>query len=131
MTVPAATRTALLDLHRALLDAERRDYEKVHGRVSGPDFLQVLIQDPAFDWLQPLTRLIAQLDDDELEDACSVLAALRALLSLDPEGSEFQRRYAQRVDQEPDVAVAHGIARAELGRTLNPKANVGVQANRH
>src|SRR5687767_7029024 len=92
MPAPPPTRTALLDLHRALVEGERRDYEKAHGRVSGGDFLQALIRDPAFAWLTPLTRLIARLD--ELEDAegegtqpesaATVLAAIRALLSLCP-----------------------------------------------
>src|SRR3712207_542912 len=106
MTVPAQTRTALLALHRALVEGERRAYEKVHGRVNGSEFLQVLIQDPAFAWLAPLTRLIAQLDDDEFEDAASVPGDLRALLSLRAEGSPFQRRYAERIDRDPDLAVA-------------------------
>lgn len=120
MTVPVSTRIALLALHRALLEGERRGYEKVHGRVSGGDFLQALIQDPDFRWLAPLTRLIAQLD--ELEDAASVLAVIRELLSLRPEGSEFQRRYAERIDQDPDVAVAYGIAVAELRRAMDQRS---------
>jgi len=124
MTIPTSTRTALLALHRALVEGERRGYEKARGRVSGGDFLQALIHDPAFAWLTPLTRLIARLD--ELEDteadgaqpeaAAVVLAAIRALLSLHPEGSDFQRRYAERIDQDPDLAVAHGIVMAELRR---------------
>ena len=117
MTVASSTRTALLALHRTLVEAERRDYEKAHGRVSGGDFLQALIHDQAFAWLAPLTRLIARVD--EVEDAATVLAAIRALLSLRPEGSEFQRRYAQRIDQDPDIAVAHGILRCELRRALH------------
>jgi hypothetical protein len=112
MTVPASTRTALLALHRALLEGERRDYEKAHGRMNGGDFLQALIQDPAFAWLAPLTRLIATLDD--VEDTASVLASIRDLLSLRPEGSELQRRYAERIDRDPDLAFAHGIALVEL-----------------
>jgi hypothetical protein len=121
MTVPASTRTALLALHRALLEGERREYEKAHGRVSGGDFLQVLIHDPAFAWLAPLTRLIARLD--ELEDAeaegapteaAAVVADIRALLSLPPEGSEFRPRYAERIDRDPDLAVAHGNVLTKL-----------------
>jgi hypothetical protein len=117
MTVSASTRTALLALHRALLEGERRGYEKAHGRVSGGDFLQALIQDPAFRWIAPLTRLIAQLD--ELEDAASVLAEIRELVSLRPEGSEFQRRYAERIDQDPDLALAYGIVLAELRQAMD------------
>ena len=122
MTVPASTRTALLDLHRALVEGERRGYEKAHGQVSAGDFLQALIHDPAFAWLAPLTRPIARVD--ELEDgeaqgaqpeaAATLLAAIRELLSLRREGSEFQRQYAERIDRDPELAVAHGIALAEL-----------------
>ena len=122
MTVPAPTRTALLALHRALVEGERSDYEKARGRVSGGDFLQALIHDPAFAWLTPLTRLIARLD--ELEDpeaegaqpeaAETVLADIRALLSLRPEGSDFQRRYAERIALDPNLAVAHGMVLARL-----------------
>lgn len=122
MTVPTSTRNALLGLHRALVEGERREYEKVQGRVGGGDFLQVLIHEPAFAWLAPLTRLIARLDEVEeaegegaqAEGAGNVLAEIRALLSLGAEGSEFQRRYAERIDRDPDVAVAHGIVMTEL-----------------
>jgi hypothetical protein len=114
MSIPLETRSALLALHRALVERERRDYEKIHGRVSSGDFLQGLIHDPAFAWLQPLTTLIVRLEELEDEgkeaDIAAALAALRKLLTLAPERSEFHRRYAARVDQDPDVAVAHGIA---------------------
>jgi hypothetical protein len=125
MTIPAATRTALLDLHRALLEAERRDYEKAHGPVSGGDFLQALILDPAFAWLAPLTGLIAQLD--EVEGAASVLADIRALLSLRGDGSEFQRRYAERIDRDPDLAFAHGVVLAELRRATASRRGVAAE----
>jgi hypothetical protein len=114
MSIPPETRRALLALHRALVERERRDYEKIHGRVSDGEFLQGLIYDPAFAWLKPLTTLIVRLEDlyDEGKevDAAAALAALRELLTLAPERSEFHRRYAERVDQDPDVAVAHGVA---------------------
>lgn len=35
MTGPTSTRTALLALHCALVEGERREYEKAHGRGSG------------------------------------------------------------------------------------------------
>jgi hypothetical protein len=118
MTMPPQTRSALLGLHRALVERERRDYEKIHGRVSGGDFLQGLIHDPAFAWLQPLTTLIVRLEELAEEgkeaDAAATLAALRELLTLAPERSEFHRRYAERVDQDADVAVAHGVAITQI-----------------
>jgi len=107
-------RAALIALHRALLEEERRAYEKVHGRQSGADFLQTLIADPAFAWLAPLTTLIVRLDELDAEDnpeaerSASVTAA-RALLV--QEGSEFRQRCAELVQRSPDVAFAYAAAR--------------------
>ncbi len=96
MSLSAHARSALLALHRALVERERRDYEKIHGRVSDADFLQGLIHDPAFAWLTPFTTLIVrleELDDEGNEaDAAAALAALRELLILAPERSEFIER---------------------------------------
>jgi hypothetical protein len=109
MTVSVENRTALFDLHRALVERERRDYERIHGRVSSGEFLQGLIHDPAFAWLKPLTTLIVSVEEVD-DNAAATLAALRELLTLAAERSEFHRRYAERVDQDPDLAVAHAIA---------------------
>jgi hypothetical protein len=53
-------------------------------------------------------------EDAKPEAAATVLAAIAALVSARPEDSEFQRRYAARIDHDPDLAIAHGIALAEL-----------------
>lgn len=129
--IAAQTRSALLALHRALVERERRDYERIHGRVGGGEFLQGLIHDPAFAWLTPFTTLIVRLEELEDEkdegaqqDVAATLAAIRELLSLDRERSEFHRRYAERVDQDPDVAVAHGFAVTQI-RQGAPAAHAG------
>ena len=45
-------RTLLLKVHRALLEAERVRYEKARGRIENNSaFLQLVINDPWFDWL--------------------------------------------------------------------------------
>ncbi|TMH42335.1 MAG: hypothetical protein E6H54_14240 [Betaproteobacteria bacterium] len=109
-------RTALVALHRALVEAERREHEKTLGRLSGGEFLQALISDPVFSWLTPLTTLIVRLDElDDATDAerTAVLAAARALLS-GTEDSEFRRRCAALVQQSPDVAFAYGAAKTAL-----------------
>ena len=101
-------RAALLDLHRALVEAERREHEKTLGRLSGGEFLQALITDPVFAWLRPLTTLIVRLE--ELGDApdADLLAAARALFSQE---SEFRLRSAALVQRSPDVAFAYAAAR--------------------
>jgi hypothetical protein len=56
-------RHRLLDLHKAIVDAERVAYERLHGRVTASEFLRVLINEDEFAWLRPLTALIVQLDE--------------------------------------------------------------------
>ena len=104
-------RAALLDLHRALVEEERRQHEKTLGRLSGGEFLQALITDPVFAWLRPLTTLIVRLE--ELDDApdADLLAAARSLLLGD---SEFRQRCTALVQRSADVAFAYAAARRAL-----------------
>src|SRR5882672_9725764 len=82
----ADVRHDVLDLHKTVLDAARREYERDHGRLRNTEFLSVLIEDPAFAWLNPLTALIVRIDEaledeeqsPELEELASRLRALIA-----------------------------------------------------
>ena len=107
----AAVRT----VHKALIDATRRDYERIHGRIQGPYALFSLVaQDPAFAWLQPMTRLIVELEDlldrkdpvlgsDDLDQARKQIRDL-----LGNEGEPFASAYREKIQQEPRVAAEHG-----------------------
>ncbi|HEY2870542.1 MAG TPA: hypothetical protein VGJ56_01420, partial [Reyranella sp.] len=83
-----ALRHNLLELHRAIVNFERRDYERRAGEVGAAAFLRVLIEDQAYAWLRPLSILIVQLDEDTERPAAEIEAALfdetRALLKIDP-----------------------------------------------
>ena len=117
-------RQTLLSLHKALLDSERTAYELVHGEIASPaSFLQLLISDPWFSWLQPVTTLLVQIDealaakipprsDRELEQ---LLEDTRALLSPSrDQGEGFWRRYAATMSRDPAVAVLHGEMEQQL-----------------
>ena len=53
---------AMRTLHKALIDETQREYERAHGKVTTPYQLFALVtSDPAFAWLQPMTRLIVGL----------------------------------------------------------------------
>lgn len=115
-------RRELLDLHRALVDAERREYERARGRMPDRAFLQALISDPALAWLNPLTSLIVRLEELLEEKGAQVadcIAEIRKLLKPDPNGREFQRKYEQVMQRSPEVVVAHGraIRALKAGRT--------------
>ena len=87
----AEVRRHLLALHKALLDAERVEYERRHGRVRDGEFLAALLDDADLAWLKPLTALVAQIDE-VLDD------------------DEFRRRYAEVLQRSPDAVLAHGKA---------------------
>lgn len=115
-------RTALLKLHRTLVDLERRHYEKVHGRQSAGEFLQVMAYDASMKWLEPLSQLIVMLDEalDEkstLDIAPRVVAA-RALdlLSLERDRTDaFSVRYQHHFDHSAELVIEH----ASLVQLLN------------
>ena len=109
-------RRELLDLHRALVDSERREYERARGRMTDRAFLGALIHDAELAWLNPLTSLIVRLEEvlEEGAPAADCIAEIRNLLRPAETGAGFQRKYAEAMQRSPDVVVAHGRAVAAL-----------------
>lgn len=104
MTTSDELRGPLLALHKAVLAAERRSLERVHGPLSGAEYLQ-LVSDPVrYGWLKPLTALVLALDDDEVDDHAE---RARALLLPPKQGTPFGRRYLSLMQREPALVVAH------------------------
>ncbi|HWJ01825.1 MAG TPA: hypothetical protein VNU96_22635 [Burkholderiales bacterium] len=111
-------RRELLDLHRALVDSERREYERTRGRMTDRAFLEALIGAPELAWLTPLTSLIVRLEE-ALEENTGVedcVDQIRKLLRPSAGGHGFQRKYADAMQRSPEVVVAHGRAVAAVGR---------------
>ncbi|KEF34797.1 MULTISPECIES: hypothetical protein [Deinococcus] len=55
---------ALRHFHSALLDFAKGEYEFLHGPVKGPFELYSLVMNhPSFQWLRPLSGLMATLDE--------------------------------------------------------------------
>ena len=109
-------RRGLIHLHKTLLDAERVRYERVNGRVEGGGtLLQLLIHDPWFGWLRPLSELIVQIDErlDATEptlasEANVLIEQVRRLLRPNEAGDDvFQENYFAALQQTPDVVLAH------------------------
>src|SRR6266850_1672150 len=54
---------ALREVHRALVQAVRKTYEREVGPAGGPgQMLRLLTEDPYFAWLHPMSELIVDLD---------------------------------------------------------------------
>ena len=57
-------RRGLLRVHKALLDDARIRYEREQGRIEGSGaLLQLVLNDPWFAWLHPLSGLVVQIDE--------------------------------------------------------------------
>lgn len=109
-------RAALLELHKAILTAQRIRYEREHGRVqSSGELLQLVVQHPDFKWLRALSALIAQVDEwSEVPEAKraeadlqAVVRALRTLIQPDGTNAEFTNRYWPLLELVPEALVAH------------------------
>jgi hypothetical protein len=113
-------REALVRLHRTLLDWERRAHERVHGRLSATELLQVLLHDAEFAWLRPLSESVVRIDamlaDQNTVDEEAILVQVRALASPDVEGTPYAQRYLQAIQQSPDAILAHKDLLALLRR---------------
>jgi hypothetical protein len=120
----ADARRALLRLHKTLLEAERASYERGRGGVGGSgEFLQLVVNDPWFAWLRPVSELVVHMDEllEPAQEATEgeALAALGQAASLvrPPDGGgEFGRRYREALQMSPDAVLAHAALSKLLPR---------------
>lgn len=98
-----------------MLDAQRIEYERAHGRIeTRGEFLGLVLNHPEFEWIRALSALIAQLDEwaeggDEAPEAGleGIVDALRSLIRPGGANAAFSARYWKMVEDQPAVTVAH------------------------
>ncbi len=108
-------RRGLLGLHKALIIAEQLTYERINGRVASTgQLLQLVLNDPWFTWLHPLSQLVIRVDEllDAESDLTSIevdelLSEVRKLIRPSEEGDGFERSYYEALQRAPDVIFAH------------------------
>ena len=108
-------RSSLLSLHKALILAEQVTYERINGRVeSTGQLLQLVLNDPWFTWLHPVSQLVVRIDDllEEGSELSPVevehfLIEARSLIRPSEEGDGFERSYYEALQRDPDVIFAH------------------------
>lgn len=107
-------RKALLHLHKTLLDWERAAYERVHGRVSAGELLKVIVEDPQFAWLRPMSELIVRIDTtvdaeggDTAADVEALVARAREVAAPNESGPPPAQRYHTALQEHPDAVFAH------------------------
>lgn len=116
----------LLPLHRALIDAAASEYAATIAPVNGPTHLLQLLQDePFFEWLRPLTTLIVDVDsmartDFERAEIDAVVQRIEHHFGNDADPA-FTEKYVPLLQRDVDVAIAHAALRQHLGRLLPAK----------
>ena len=106
-------RLRLLHLHQTLLEMERKNFERTHGRVNSGEMLQLVINHAQFAWLRMVSALVVQIDemldaDEPVTDAdvINLITGARQLFTAS-DNKEFSDKYQAALQQEPEVVMAH------------------------
>lgn len=117
-----AVRDALLGLHKLLMDDERRAYERVHGRVSPNELLQLLMSDSPFAWLRTVSGLVARIDEMVSpkagageQEGRKLLAYVRDTMMPSETALGFGAKYHEAIQRVPEILLAHREVRKLLG----------------
>lgn len=107
---------AMLELHKELLDTVRGEYERRHGPQAPLQMWNLLVNDPFFAWLRPLSGMVAQLDEllaTETDRAPyrQLLGDLDHMIGSGDPAHPFAGSYARYL-QSPEIISAHGSVRS-------------------
>jgi hypothetical protein len=120
-------RTALLHLHKTLIDWQREEYELDHGAMPTTQLLQVVLTDEAFTWLRSMSGLIVRIDEalearaPDVSPVGPLIAQARELASPQA-GSVYAGRYHAALQELPEAVLAHRDL-VTLLKLRNPPAN--------
>jgi len=116
-----ALRSALLRLHKTLIDMERRIYEKEFGAVNVGEFFRLVVDHPQFAWLHNISEFVVRIDETLTgeahvvpADAETAIALARKMFAPTAEGDVFQKKYFDAIQNDPNVVMEHG----ELARVF-------------
>lgn len=111
-------RSALLQLHKKLIDWAREEYAREVAVIDNPyRFLSLLTSDPWFEWLRPLSEIIVRIDEIEAKPPIETAAAIEvreAVLAVFDDDSErrgFVRRLSDAMHADPGLASDEAMIR--------------------
>ncbi|PSN19542.1 hypothetical protein C7271_06790 [filamentous cyanobacterium CCP5] len=119
-------RPLLLEFHKALMEAEKSDYERIHGPIKNRgEYFQLVVSHEWFSWLRPISQFIARMDevlmsrqDQPPEAFQSLVQEARALLFSSSTGDALKQRYPTAIELDPTIAVLH----AQIDALMNPRS---------
>lgn len=122
-------REALLNLHKTLLNVERKRYEDNVGPVANEfEFFRLATSDPSFAWIGPLTTLIVQIDEQVASKEPISIGAVDALYSetrsvvASSAETPFKAEYNQLLQENPDLVMKHSAVMQALPPVERPRS---------
>src|SRR5260370_35080699 len=113
-------RRTLLHLHKTLLDMERADFERLSGRLTSGELLQLVINHAQFAWLRQISALVVQMDEmlsaeepATKSDVDNLLDQARLLFTSSADET-FREKNQAALQREPAAVIAH----AEVAKIL-------------
>ncbi len=108
------SRDLLLKLHKVMLDAERERHEAFFGPVSPTEYLNLLLEDPAFAWLRKFSMLIVEIDElfaqrdgFSTEMVTANIEKVRELVEMREDDEAFRSKYQYAIQADSDAASLH------------------------
>jgi len=124
-----ALRGALLRLHKALIDMERRDYEREHGVVNVGELFRLVVDDPQFSWLHNISEFVVRLDETltgkapvAAPDSDTAFDLARKMFTPTEAGDGFQKQYFAAIQRDPAVVMEHAELARLFAQTLRSEA---------
>lgn len=124
-----ALRHALLRLHKALLEMERRDYEREHGRVNAGELFRLVVDYEQFAWLHSISEFVVRIDEMldadapvSEADAKGIFCVASKMFTPSETGDAVQKKYYEAMQRDPAVVLAHAELAREFGKAeANPE----------
>ena len=109
---------SLLRLHKTLLDAERKEYELINGRVqSTGEMLRLVLEDAHFAWLRILSGQIVLIDEflaskqSTIEmDGKSLIEQTARLLNFEDESENFGDKFQSALQKDSNSVINYNEA---------------------
>ena len=109
-----ALRHALLRVHKALLEMERRDYERQHGRVNTGELFRLVVDHPQFAWLHSISEFVVRIDEMLDGEEPLTPAGARGVYSVAGKmftplesGDALQKKYFEALQRDSAVVLEH------------------------
>ena len=117
-----ALRLALLRVHKTLLEMERREYEREHGKVNAGELFRLVVDHAQFAWLHNISEFVVRIDETLAakepvtpEYTRGAFSLARKMFVPTESGDAFQKKYFDAIQHDPMVVMEH----AELARLFN------------